>query len=101
MGGAAPRFCVHPSQEPFGGGLLTRCDEMTVVEDGREHHKHWFQLLRHPDAQLIEAAPDLLAACQLVLASLDGEDACDARTVLSEAIAKATMSECAVEKGGH
>ena len=31
-------------------------------EPGREHHKHWHQLLTHPDARLIEAAPDLLTA---------------------------------------
>lgn len=39
-------------------------------EPGREHHKSWHQLVTHPDARLIEAAPDLLKAlkaCQLEL----------------------------------
>jgi len=31
-------------------------------EHGREHHKKWHQLLTHPDARLIAAAPDLLEA---------------------------------------
>jgi hypothetical protein len=36
-------------------------------EAGREHHKHWHQLLTHPDARLIEAAPDLLSVCKEIL----------------------------------
>ena len=35
-------------------------------EHGREHHKHWHQLLTHPDAKLIEAAPDLLKVLLMV-----------------------------------
>jgi hypothetical protein len=31
-------------------------------QPGREHHKSWHQLVTHPDARLIEAAPDLLEA---------------------------------------
>lgn len=31
-------------------------------EPGREHHKHWHQLLTHPDALLIQAAPVMLQA---------------------------------------
>lgn len=31
-------------------------------EKGREHHKNWFQLINHADANLIAAAPDLLEA---------------------------------------
>lgn len=37
-------------------------------EPGREHHKNWFQLVKHPDIALIEAAPDLLAALEGILA---------------------------------
>lgn len=29
---------------------------------GREHHKDWFQVLNHPDARLIEAAPTMIQA---------------------------------------
>lgn len=35
-----------------------------VPEPGREHHAEWFRLIDHPDARLIAAAPDLLAACE-------------------------------------
>lgn len=31
-----------------------------TLEIGREHHKSWHQLLTHPDARLIAAAPELL-----------------------------------------
>lgn len=43
-------------------------------EPGREHHKNWFQLVKHPDIAMIEAAPDLLAAAELVLAWYEAED---------------------------
>ena len=32
---------------------------------GREHHAHWCASVNHPDMRLIEAAPDLLAACKV------------------------------------
>jgi hypothetical protein len=31
---------------------------------GREHHSNWCASVRHPDMQLIEAAPDLLEALE-------------------------------------
>jgi len=48
-----------------GMQLLYRVHERPdwiAPEAGREHHKNWHQLLTHPDARLIEAAPDLLEA---------------------------------------
>ena len=39
---------------------LTRAHEIPgamVIEPGREHHASWFRLFRHPDADLIDAAP--------------------------------------------
>lgn len=36
-------------------------------EEGREHHKSWHQLVTHPDARLIAAAPDLLEALKLFI----------------------------------
>jgi hypothetical protein len=47
-------------------------------ESGREHHKHWHQLLTHPDARLIEAAPDMLDVllrARDVIEALDGTSA--------------------------
>lgn len=55
MGSAAPRF-IDSMQ------LLDRADTYSVVVAGREHHAAWFQGLNHPDAHLIAAAPDMLAA---------------------------------------
>ena len=75
-------------------------------EPGREHHKHWHQLLDHPDANLIAAAPELLEAlksarkelhaCQAVIHLAGGFDpayvseAQIALKVMDAAIAKAT-----------
>jgi len=47
--------------------------EFAVPVAGREHHSYWFQGLSHPDADLIAAAPDLLAACRLVHALGEAE----------------------------
>ena len=50
-----------------GMQLLYRVHERAdwiAPEPGREHHKHWHQLLLHPDARLIEQAPTLLQALQ-------------------------------------
>lgn len=50
-----------------GMNLLYRVHERAdwiEPEKGREHHKKWHQLLTHPDARLIAAAPALLEALQ-------------------------------------
>lgn len=41
-------------------------DGWVVPFEGREHHAEWCATLDHPDARLIAAAPDLLAACEAV-----------------------------------
>jgi len=64
MGHATPRF--RDTSED-GMNLMDRlCDkpEWIAPEPGREHHKSWHQLVTHPDAVLMAAAPDLLAALQ-------------------------------------
>lgn len=54
MSSAAPRF--------RNGPVLVRADSFGAIEKGREHHADWFKRIDHPDARLIAAAPDLLAA---------------------------------------
>lgn len=38
---------------------------------GRKHHTSWCAAVKHPDMQLIESAPDLLAALRRLIAALD------------------------------
>ena len=73
MGGARPRF-LEPSAS-LGLMLLQDAEKYAVVVPGREHHKEWFQGLKHPDANLIEAAPNLLAALKTL--RLDANTLCD------------------------
>lgn len=61
MSSAMPRFRDMREGEL---NLMTRCTEFMQVAPGRAHHASWFQLLNHPDANLIAAAPDLLAALE-------------------------------------
>jgi len=48
-------------------GVMQRASELSEVEPGREHHASWWRVLRHPDADLIAAAPELLAALEGIL----------------------------------
>lgn len=62
---------------------------------GREHHANWCASVKHPDMQLIEAAPDLLSLLQDAVDSfgphLEGSD--DEWLIFARAaIAKATGS---------
>ena len=65
-----------------------------VPETGREHHKSWHQLLTHPDARLIAAAPDLLYWLQWVMENCDDTPewnfGTDAASGIRQVIAKAT-----------
>lgn len=59
MRGAAPCFRVD--------GMMQRADELAVEIPGQEHNASWNMTLRHPDADLIAAAPDLLAVVESLI----------------------------------
>jgi hypothetical protein len=78
-----------------GMNILFRVHERRdwiAPEPGREHHKSWHQLLIHPDARLIAAAPELLEALRHIEgAAMDiGCERAAIRDAASAAIAKAT-----------
>ncbi len=57
MRSAAPRFAIgRPS-----GGIMHRVEQFGIIQSGREHHSHWFKLVKHPDAHLIAASPAMYA----------------------------------------
>lgn len=85
MSGAVPRF-----RDNADHGLLTRCLKWARKVIGREHHASWFKSLDHPDALLIAAAPDLLAALELYLTAGHKEARREASVIAKAAIAKAT-----------
>lgn len=45
-------------------GIMRRAVDLSVPQPGREHHADWWRIIEHPDASLIAAAPELLAALE-------------------------------------
>lgn len=56
MSGSQPRFLSVARPELM---ILEKAETFAVPAEGREHHSDWFQVLNHPDAKLITAAPDM------------------------------------------
>lgn len=88
--GGKPEFdltIIEPTRWGMGSATLmirdTAYDGMNIMHrlherddwwqafPGREHHAGWCAAVKHPDMQLIEAAPDLLAALQAVVSVAD------------------------------
>lgn len=98
MDGAAPRFNSKAAGDDFN--IMERAEVFGAVAPGRAHHASWFKNLSHPDALLIAAAPDLLAALIELRATVKGEcpsllnedsgGSAHLDTMIDEAIAKAT-----------
>jgi len=61
MTSATPRF-----NDPEHG-LLNRAMEYAEIIKGRDHHAHWCQSLNHPDALLIQAAPEMFEALKSIV----------------------------------
>lgn len=95
---------IEPTRWGMGGATLmlrdTAYDGMSIMHKlherddwwqafpGRGHHADWCAAVKHPDMQLIEAAPDLLAALRGVLRVADRKT--DEFDAARAAIAKAT-----------
>jgi hypothetical protein len=112
MSGAVPRF-VEPSGVGEGLMLMFRlCDRRDWVEPlkGREHHADWCAAVSHPDARLMAAAPELLAALQDVtdrLAWLNSDDDAhimaatdEAQNVIAKAIGQPRFPEISCSQCG-
>jgi hypothetical protein len=74
MSAAAPRL---RTADGMALNIMRRADEFAAVVPGREHHAEWFKAVDHPDARLIAAAPDLLAALEALRDAFPSEARCE------------------------
>lgn len=76
-----------------GMNIMHRCTDWAKPVPGREHHADWFKAIDHPDALLIAAAPELLAALEAITELYDTDEGCRSLPeykAARAAIAKAT-----------
>lgn len=59
MGGAQPRFNI---EKESGFNIMVKSSEMGSIVKGREHHADWFKSILHPDAILMQHAPEMIEA---------------------------------------
>ena len=88
ISGAAPRFNAEITGDELN--IMFRVSDRAdwiAPFPGRDHHADWCASVIHPDARLIEAAPDLLAALKAVVRISDRKH--DAWDAAHAAIAKA------------
>lgn len=86
MGSASPHF----REDVDRMCIMHRATKWAHPVKGREHHSSWFMGINHPDANLIAAAPGLLDALELILATTSRElFEVDALQKAKAAIAKA------------
>lgn len=76
MSGAGPRVIDQTDL-----GLLAGVAKFAQPSAGREHHSSWFQVLRHPDLDLIAAAPELAEALKALIDAADTSDDCQYGTL--------------------
>lgn len=73
MQGAVPEFRHLPQDgDDFQG--MVKATNYSVIVKGREHHANWFKTIRHPDALLMQAAPELMDACIKVYESMEDKE---------------------------
>lgn len=80
----------------YDDGLLRPASNFATPVEGREHHAHWMMDVTHPDAVLIAAAPELLAACEAALqfaAESDEDMGANHWPEMRDAVAKAKGSD--------
>lgn len=53
MGSAAPEF-------RDSNCIMKRCEAFGKEVEGRKHHADWFKSISHPDAKLMQSAPEMI-----------------------------------------
>lgn len=69
------RYGMQDAQPTFCNGDYqgVKASDLAVEAKGREHHSDWFMLLKHPDAQLIEASPCMYEMLECILSHIEDD----------------------------